>query len=125
MIRQINDVLFDLGNVLVRFDWDIALRRLTPYLSPKLARLLRSDKQGFNKLFHEPSVALESGRISFDEFHEIMCDRLAIEMEKAEFCRIWCDIFQLDDGMAILGKNYPRDMEHGSFQTPAKLIING
>jgi len=104
LIRQINDVLFDLGNVLVRFDWDIALRRLTQYLSPKLARLLRSDKQAFNKLFHEPGVALESGRISFDKFHEIMCDRLAIEMEKAEFCRIWCDIFQLDDDMAILGK---------------------
>ena len=125
MIRQINDVLFDLGNVLVRFDWDIALRRLTPYLSPELARLLRSDKQAFNKLFHEPGAALESGRISFDEFHEIMCDRLAIEIEKEEFYRIWCDIFQLDDDMASWEKSCPRSMEHGLFQTPAKLIING
>jgi HAD superfamily hydrolase (TIGR01509 family) len=104
LIRQINDVLFDLGNVLVRFDWDVVLRRLTPYLSPKFARLLRTDREAFKKLFHEPGVALESGRIGFDKFHRIMSDCLAIKIEKEEFYRIWCDIFQPDDDMAILGK---------------------
>jgi FMN phosphatase YigB (HAD superfamily) len=104
LIRQINDVLFDLGNVLVRFDWDIALRRLAPYLSPELAGLLRTDKEAFKKLFEEPGMALESGRIDFDEFHTIMSDCLEIKIEKAEFYRIWCDIFRLDVDMAILGE---------------------
>ncbi len=104
MTGQIKDLLFDLGNVLVRFDWDIALGRLRPYLSPKLAHLLRSDKQAFKDLFHEPGVALESGRIEFDEFHRVMSACLEIKIEKEEFCRIWCDIFQPDDDMAVLGK---------------------
>ena len=121
-------VLFDLGNVLVRFDWDIALRRLTPYLSPELVGVLRNDKQDFNKLFHEPDVALESGRISFDEFHEIMCNRLAIELEKAEFCRIWCDIFQLNEDMVIFGeqlsKKYGTWLVSNTSEAHYRWIIN-
>ncbi len=104
MTRQIKDLLFDLGNVLVTFDWNIALGRLKPYLSPKLAHLLRSDEQAFKDLFHEPGTALEMGRIGFDEFHEFMSDRLEINIEKEEFRRIWCDIFQANEDMVVLGR---------------------
>lgn len=107
---QIRDILFDLGNVLVRLDWDIALSRLAPHLSTDMAGLLKRDKQAFKALFHEAGAALESGEIDFDEFHRIVSDRLAISIEKTEFYRIWCDIFELDEDMASLGeelsKNY-------------------
>jgi glucose-1-phosphatase len=101
---QIKDLLFDLGNVLVRFDWDIALSRLAPSLSGDTATLLKRDKQAFRGLFHEPGAALESGKIDFNEFHQIMSDRLATNIEKADFYRIWCDIFELDEDMASLGE---------------------
>jgi FMN phosphatase YigB (HAD superfamily) len=107
--RQIRDILFDLGNVLVRFDWDIALTRLAPYLSADMASLLKSDKQAFKKLFHEAGTALESGEIDFDEFHRIMSGRLAISIERTEFRRIWCDIFELDEDMASLGEQLSED----------------
>ena len=107
--RQIRDILFDLGKVLVRFDWDIALSRLAPYLSGDMATLLTRDKQAFKRLFHEPGAALESGEIDFDEFHRIMSDRLAIRIEKTEFHRIWCDIFELDEDMASLGEELSKD----------------
>ena len=107
--RQILDVLFDLGNVLVRFDWDIALRRLAPYLPADMARLLKRDKQAFKMLFHKAGAALERGEIDFDEFHRIMSDRLAINIEKKQFYRIWCDIFELDEDMASLGEELSKD----------------
>jgi len=107
--RQIRDILFDLGNVLVRFDWDIALSRLAPYLSADMASLLKRDKQAFRRLFHEAGAALESGEIDFDEFHRIMSDRLGASIEKTEFHRIWCDIFELDEDMASLGEELSKD----------------
>ena len=105
MTRRIEHVLFDLGNVLVRFDWDIAIGRLKPYLSTNLSHLLETHTQAFEDLFHEPGIALESGRIDFDEFYEITSDRLAITIEKKEFRRIWCDIFQANEEMVILGQD--------------------
>ncbi len=107
--RQIGDILFDLGNVLVRFDWDIALSRLARYLSGDMASLLKRDKQAFLRLFHEPGAALESGEIDFEEFHRIMSDRLGINIEKTEFYGIWCDIFELDEDMASLGEELSKD----------------
>ncbi len=107
--RRIRDILFDLGNVLVRFDWDIALRRLAPYLSTDMATLLKRDKQAFKGLFHEAGTELESGEIDFDEFHRIMSGRLAINIERTEFYRIWCDIFALDEDMASLGEELSKD----------------
>jgi HAD superfamily hydrolase (TIGR01509 family) len=106
---QITDILFDLGNVLVRFDWDIALSRLEPRLSSDMASLLKEDKQAFKKLFYEPGNALESGEIDFEKFHRIMSARLAISIEEKEFCRIWCDIFELDEDMASLGEELSKD----------------
>jgi glucose-1-phosphatase len=102
--RQIRDIVFDLGNVLAPFDWDIALSRLGPYLSGDMASLLKSDKQAFKRLFHEPAAALERGEIGFDEFHGIMSRRLAVSIEEKEFHSIWCDIFELDEDMTALGE---------------------
>ena len=107
--RQIRDILFDLGNVLAPFDWDIALSRLEPYLSADMASLLKRDKQAFKRLFHEPGVALERGEIGFDEFHGIMSGRLVISIEKKEFHRIWCDIFELDEDMTALGEELSKE----------------
>ena len=103
MQNRIQNILFDLGNVLVRFDWDIALRRLSRYLPPELLRLLAEDKEAFKRLFHEPATSLEIGKIDFDRFHRIMSDRLGVNIGKADFYRIWCDIFELDEDMAALG----------------------
>jgi len=100
----IRDILFDLGNVLAPFDWDIALRRLAPYLPEDRARLLATDKKGFAALFQAPSVALETGKIKFGRFQKLMEDILGVKIPRKEFHTIWCDIFRIDGAVVALGR---------------------
>jgi glucose-1-phosphatase len=101
---QIADILFDLGKVLVTFDWDIALQRLLPHLKEETAREVAKSKENFIGLFRGPGIALEKGQIDFDEFYNDMRNRLGISVGKDEFQYIWCDIFEMNEDMIMLGK---------------------
>jgi HAD superfamily hydrolase (TIGR01509 family) len=102
---RVRDILFDLGNVLVPFDWEIALGRLEPYLSEDLALLRKADRSAFEALFHDAATELETGRIDFAGFHEIMEGRLGVRIDSREFRDIWCNIFSLDERMAALAES--------------------
>jgi glucose-1-phosphatase len=102
---MVRDILFDLGKVLVPFDWEIALGRLEPYLSSDLAGLCKTDRRAFEKLFHEPAVELEMGGIDFARFHEIMMGKFGVSIDSREFRDIWCNIFTLDERMADLAES--------------------
>ncbi len=105
---RIADILFDLGKVLVTFDWDIALQRLLPHLTAETAREVAESKEKFTGLFREPGIALEKGQIDFEEFYHHMRNRLEISIGKEEFRYIWCDIFELDEDMVMLGRGLSR-----------------
>lgn len=102
---RVRDILFDLGKVLVPFDWEIALGRLEPYLSEELSRLRKADRSAFEALFHDPATQLELGQIDFARFHEIMMGRLGVSIGSREFRDIWCNIFTLDERMADLAES--------------------
>jgi HAD superfamily hydrolase (TIGR01509 family) len=101
---MIDDILFDLGKVLVPFHWEIALNRLLPYLPPNLAEMLNDDQEAFKSLFLEPLEKLETGEFEFDRFHRIMSDILEIRLAEEEFHFILCDIFNPDYQMISLGE---------------------
>jgi len=103
--KQYNDILFDMGNVLMPFDWDIALRRLLPHISSGPATLLQNDRKAFKVLFQEPTTALESGRITFERFHATMNQILGAGIPLVEFRRIWCDIFRMNEKTVALGEH--------------------
>ena len=101
---MIDDILFDLGKVLVPFHWEIALNRLLPYLPPKLAEMLKDDQAAFKGLFLEPLEDLETGTSEFGRFHRTMSDILEIRLAEEEFRYILCDIFSPDYQMISLGE---------------------
>lgn len=101
----INDILFDLGQVLVPFDRDIGLKRLRPYLPPQQSRLLDEDRAAFLDQFTEPANSLERGEIEFDLFRRVVENILGVRIAEEDFRMIWCDIFRLDDGMVDLGRS--------------------
>jgi glucose-1-phosphatase len=105
---MIHNILFDLGNVLVPVDWDFGLKRLIPHLPPDLADSYSRDRDAFQKLFAEPAVALETGRIEFHEFYRIMRGILRIGLNETEFCEIYCNIFRADEEMLSLGETLCR-----------------
>ncbi len=109
MHRTINHILFDLGNVLVPVDWEIAFAKLLPHLPPDLARLLTEDRKGFINLLKEPATALETGSTDWDQFYEAITEILRIDLNRDDFLDIWCNIFSLDEGMVSLGESLSRD----------------
>jgi len=102
---MINDIMFDLGNVLVPVNWDRAFNRLAAHLPEELIQLRQTDLSAFQLLFKEPAINLEKGSIDFAKFHEIMMQELSAEIDVKEFRSIWCDIFTLDGRMADLAES--------------------
>lgn len=105
---MITDIVFDLGKVLVPFDWDIAFRRLRPHLPPKNAALLDHDGKALVNLVHDPSIELETGRIGFDDYRKTVTEIIGVDLSGQEFRRIWCDIFRPDGEMISLGRGLSR-----------------
>ncbi|MBI5571568.1 MAG: hypothetical protein HY914_16620 [Desulfomonile tiedjei] len=102
--REITDILFDLGNVLVPLHPDTAFRRLLPHLPLDKAALLRRDRLAFLRLLHEPKAALETGKIDFPEFCARMSVILGVSLPIDEFRSIWCSMFSMDPEMIELGE---------------------
>ena len=104
----VKDVIFDLGNVLVPFDWRIAVIRLLKYLPRDLADKSENDPKSFALVVSDLIEALEIGSIRFDEFHREVVSRTGLSADLVEFRRIWCDIFRLDHQMVNLGHELAR-----------------
>jgi putative hydrolase of the HAD superfamily len=101
---MIRDIVFDLGNVLLRVNRPETYLRLTPYLPGDRARLLRENPKAFERLFHGPIGELETGRITFDRFQHQVEEILGMHMDPKEFRFAYCDAFTLDVEMVRLGK---------------------
>lgn len=94
----ITTIIFDLGRVLVEIDTTRGLfRQLTnstdqAHADTVIADLMQDD------LFRR----YNRGEISPPEFHTAVCERLDWSLSRAEFQKLWCDIFNPLDGMEEL-----------------------
>lgn len=80
--------LFDIGNVIVAFDFSIAARRLAPHISIPSEEALREVTQ--------LSAPLETGELSADEFIELASDRIGFKGTPDFFRNSIADIFELN-----------------------------
>lgn len=78
-------ILFDIGNVLLRFDYKEALHALIPAEYGDAAKRLQ--------LLDEKREDLESGRIAADDFVEWSLETLGTPASKEEFIAAWRSIF--------------------------------
>ena len=85
-------LLFDIGNVLVTFDFERCAARLAEF------------SELGSRQIHEAIAPfkgpLESGRMQEGEFFERCIDAIGFEGGHERFCEIWCDIFTLNSPMA-------------------------
>jgi putative hydrolase of the HAD superfamily len=98
-------IVFDLGNVLIPFDYNKAIERINKIedgLGNKFARLYASNYE-----FHRD---FERGKISREKFLDKMCEWLEGKVDSEEFCGIFSDIFTTNDDviklLPVLKKNY-------------------
>ena len=79
-------VVFDLGKVLVDFDYSIAIRRFAERSEAGLEEIQR--------LLDSPiQIDYESGKITTDEFYAAIRDGAGFRGDRAEFVSIFADIF--------------------------------
>jgi FMN phosphatase YigB (HAD superfamily) len=84
---QVRVVVFDLGKVLLEFDYRIAARRFLSRCRIGMGQILR--------LVNQSSLLLdyERGRLTTDQFFAIIREATGFEGSRAEFARIFGDIF--------------------------------
>ena len=109
--HPITAITFDLGNVLIRVDHLRFCRRLGA-----LANL--PPQEVYARVFEsELEPGYDTGRISSREFYQRVTSHFGVALPYAEFCEIWCDLFDPMEGMAEL-------VQHLASSFPLLLLSN-
>lgn len=95
-LAPIQAFLFDLGNVLVRFDHMVLAR--------KMAGFTRLGAEELCQTFYDSPLVVEhdAGRISLKDFHQALEREIGLRMSLAEFESVWNGIFSGIDPMVAL-----------------------
>jgi FMN phosphatase YigB (HAD superfamily) len=88
------DFLFDIGNVILKFDFSPAIQALTERSTAVENDVLLP--------IHGIKEQLESGRMDDETFVTEAIRILGFEGSRDEFAKIWCEIFELNPPMASL-----------------------
>lgn len=92
---MIRAIIFDIGNVLLKFDFNIAIRKLAPLCDVQPDASLLAP-------IEEIKIALESGRMGREEFVEKAISLLRYRGTPESFVAAWEDIFELNQPMIDL-----------------------
>ncbi len=95
---SIKVIVFDLGNVLLPFDWERSiqgLRKIDRDAAQRVERVVDSDVM----------VAYEKGSISTGEFYRRVIEILEVTIALPEFKRLFSDIFTTNDDLIALLPN--------------------
>ncbi len=102
---MISVIVFDLGNVLIPFDYKIMIERfnnLGDGLGNKFAELYKNNYE-----YHRD---FERGKVSREDFMKTMLERLDFMISAEEFCKIFSEIFTVNqdviDLLPKLKENY-------------------
>lgn len=100
--RPVRAFLFDLGNVLLDFDFEPAFR--------KLARVNGTSEQQIRDYFVQSGleVLFDGGKISARRFHGEVCRALRLPLSYERFASIWNAIFTPDRPMVRLARRLGR-----------------
>ena len=100
--KRYSVIVFDLGNTLIRFDHNIAAR--------KIVNLFRLDTKKIYDLFFDSQITrdFEKGLMSPKEFHCKVQQLLGIHLPYNDFVSIWNDIFWEDKACCELARRLKR-----------------
>jgi len=98
-------IVFDLGDVLIPFDYSIAVQRLN-----KIEKNLGNTFLKFLKENYELHRSFERGDLTKETFTSIMCNALENKIDEETFCKIYSEIFTVNENVVSLlprlKKNY-------------------
>ncbi|MEW5758807.1 MAG: HAD family phosphatase [Candidatus Omnitrophota bacterium] len=94
---MVKGFIFDLGNVLINFDHNIAVSRIAPLIK-------NMDSEYIYNLFFDSDLtrSFEEGKIMPFEFYMEVKKRLNCEISYDEFVKIWNEIFYFSEENALI-----------------------
>ncbi len=98
---KIRALLFDMGRVIVPFDFNVAFQALQSHssLSPETIRA-EIHTMGLFRQF-------ETGLLEPEDFVERLCTRIGAKVSHAQFCEIWSSIF---DPQTLIPESFLSDL---------------
>jgi epoxide hydrolase-like predicted phosphatase len=97
-VKSIDTVIFDLGNVLLFFNWEIATDRLS-------SRTGKSRQEIGHYFMTTPfAMQLERGELSKQRFYETVSHDMEFDGPYEEFALIWSDIFTPNEPVIALAQ---------------------
>lgn len=95
----VRSFLFDLGNVLVRFDHRTAAARIAEHAT--------AGPEDLYRLFFESPLVVDhdEGRLSTEAFYEALKEEIGLSLPYGRFLSVWNDIFTPDPRMEALVKH--------------------
>ena len=88
--NKIENILFDLGNVMVYLDYARILKELSAFMPESDGVALEQRIRGMV----EEQVAFESGRMTGEEFFEMFLRKTGLELSYRHFKIIWANLFR-------------------------------
>ena len=121
-MKPIETIIFDLGNVLLQFDWGIARKRMCE-------RTGCSRRELEDYFVATPFLTqLEVGQLTAQQFFETVAHDLHFTGSRAEFDEIFSNIFTMDDAMLQLSqtlkKNYRRYVLSNTIPQHIEFVFN-
>lgn len=95
--KMIKVIVFDLGNVLIPFDYSIAVKRLNA-IEENLGELFLS----FYKANYEVHRSFERGDLSKEKFISLMLNALSNKIDEETFYKIYSEIFTVNENVTSL-----------------------
>lgn len=95
--RKYSVIVFDLGNVLIPFDYSIMMKRLDLVEEGLGSRFMEHYKENYH--IHRK---FERGDLTEDEFIELMLHPSNGSLDRETFCRYYSEIFRVNEDVASL-----------------------
>jgi glucose-1-phosphatase len=118
---KIEAILFDLGKVIIDFNFEAGLQALQAYCPSSREKLEDAlwDKNWIRRY--------ERGEISTADFHSHLCRSAGLRMELSKFCETWSSVFLPDlivseQLLATLKKRYPLILVSNTNEVHAEYI---
>ncbi len=103
------NIIFDIGNVLMKLDVERAFKRLAKNINPLTAMLIWAKKDEFLKDIRKEQDLLETGRMTIQQFYSRLKGKIGLKIEFDVFEEAWCDMFDLNSDVVEFAKELSKD----------------
>ena len=102
------NILFDIGNVLIKLEQERAFKKLAKYMNPLTAMLIWAKKDEFMKELQSDQRLLETGKMTIHQFFSRLKGKIGLKMDFEQFEDAWCSMFSINEDVVQFAEELSR-----------------